>query len=252
MKYLIPSLLFIVISLSSYSQSKRELRLTISMLVGQKDSLKDIINEHKLMNDSLKAELNQLQRINDLLRDSLSFAHFSKEKSSNKTKNVATDNQSDSIGINDSFFVQKNFDKFKERTFISDSRSSTYCRNGNAGAYLHPYFSIRNNGSKSNSFMARMQYKANDWLFIEKIILLVDGKQYEFKGDVKQDNSSSTIYEWIDVPISKELLQKIISSNHKGQEIDIRFVGDVYSKDFTLNDWQIKGIKNLLDLYNSK
>lgn len=238
--------LFIFISYS-FGQSKRDLRFTISQLVGQKDSLKFIIDKQEIELDSLHGELLSLKKTNDELKDSIS-SHI---KNSFSESDSESDSGNDSKSIPDDFFIQKNEDKFKELTYYEDTRSSTYKREGVHGAYFHPYFYIDQDEKKSNLFRLRIQYKSDDWLFFDKVIVLINNKRFEFQGNVKRDNSSSTVVEWIDVEVSKETLEFIVDNKKRGKEVNIRFVGENYVQDFTLNNWQIKGIQNILKYYDS-
>lgn len=200
--------------------------------------------------EQVDSSLFYLQKVKSLFPDQYDFMNLSNfHKKIINIKGIQNFNDNESNSITDDFFIQTNEDKFKGLTFIEDSRSSTYTGEKNDKAYFHPYFYLKENETKSDYFRARIQYKSNDWLFLERVFLLIDGKKYEFKGEVKRDNTSSTVLEWMDVKINTDLLEEIIQHHKNGGNISFRLVGDSYESDYILNNWQIKGIINIFNVY---
>jgi len=96
-----------------------------------------------------------------------------------------------------------------------------------------------------------IQYVANDWLFLEKIIVSAGNtrftipKEGKFRlSDVNRDNSGGKIWEWITLPVSnaeKEMLEEMI----KSEEVIVRFKGSQYFKDLKLTS-EIQRIRTVL------
>src|SRR5690606_671906 len=95
---------------------------------------------------------------------------------------------------------KKKVDEFNGTTFYTDTRAPKYT-NVN---FIYPYI-----GEKDNRYWLRLrfQYKADDWLFIKKGILLVDGDKYELTGSWERDNGSGDIWEWLDIQVNPTQLQ---------------------------------------------
>lgn len=91
-------------------------------------------------------------------------------------------------------------------------------------------------------------YTGESWIFFEKLIFSVDGKNYhrEFEyGDVKRDNDSGDVWEWtVFLPTKAErtMLQSIVNST----ETIVRFQGDTYHYDLTISAEDKQAISDFL------
>ena len=98
--------------------------------------------------------------------------------------------------------MRKKYDDMKEITWYRDKTSPQYNNyNGFFG-----YFGKSNSGSPF--LRLRIQYAADDWLFIEKYVIKVDGVTYEIEeekyGEIETDNGYGGIWEWLDRAVSKK------------------------------------------------
>lgn len=95
----------------------------------------------------------------------------------------------------------------------------------------------------------RMYYGADDWLFVNSVLIKVDNFKQKYSDlDFERDNGSGEIWEWHDRPATKieiNLIQKIISSN----EATVRFSGRQYYGDREINQTQKELLKSMLRVY---
>jgi len=133
-------------------------------------------------------------------------------------------------------------DEFEGTTFYRDPRTPYYT-NVN---FIYPYI-----GQKGNNYWLRLkfQYAADDWLFINKGILLIDGEKFTVTGNWKRDNNSR-IWEWLDIPVNdNELL--ILNKIANSKSAKIRYVGDKYYNDRNITRKEKNIIKKTLEIYNN-
>jgi len=137
---------------------------------------------------------------------------------------------------------KKKEDEFEGNTFYRDPRTPYYT-NVN---FIYPYI-----GQKGSSYWLRLkfQYAADDWLFINKGILLVDGEKFIITGNWKTDHNSG-IWEWLDISVrdtERLILEKIANS----ESAKIRYVGRQYHNDRTITKKEKSIIKKTLEIYDN-
>ena len=137
---------------------------------------------------------------------------------------------------------RKKEDEFQGAKFYSDKRTPYYTNIN----FIYPYFVE----SKSTySLRLRMQYTANDWLFIDNTTFLIDGSTYEIAGDFKRDNNS-TIWEWLDIRVDvgeRYILDKLANS----KKAKVRYSGAKYYKDRVITSKEKSIIRKTLDIYDA-
>jgi len=139
-------------------------------------------------------------------------------------------------------------DDMNDVTWYYDKTSPQYTNYNGFYAYIGT--------SKGSKPWLRLviQYAADDWLFIEKYIIKVDGQTYNITedsyGEIKTDNGSGGIWEWLDRKVGYSEYQ-IIKAVAKGKDIKIRFNGKDYYKDKTITAQQKIALQNVLDAYEA-
>lgn len=135
---------------------------------------------------------------------------------------------------------KKDTDEFKGASYYSDKRTPYYT-NVN---FIYPYI-----GEKDNYYFLRLkfQYASNDWLFIQKATLLVDGEKFDIIGRWDRDNSAK-IWEWLDIPVKEQELY-ILNKLSKSKSAKIRYVGRKYHNDRIITKKEKSIIKKTLDIY---
>lgn len=144
--------------------------------------------------------------------------------------------------------MRKKYDDIKEITWYRDKTSPQYNNyNGFFG-----YFGKSNTGSPF--LRLRIQYAADDWLFIEKYIIKVDGVTYEIEeekyGEIETDNGNGGIWEWLDRAVTKRELE-IMKAVANGKSVKIRFIGKQYYKDKTISSKQKRALRNVIDAFEA-
>jgi len=96
-------------------------------------------------------------------------------------------------------------------------------------------------------------YTSSSWVFFEKITFAVDDQRFyeSFKSsEVTRDNKAGDVWEYVDLSVGKsevELLWAIANST----ETIIRFEGDNYYRDFTVQANDKESIRQLLTIYEA-
>jgi hypothetical protein len=122
--------------------------------------------------------------------------------------------------------IKKNTDEIEGIIWMSHKNAPML------GKYASLYFGTRNGSASMYPVRLRVQYYDNDWLFVRSLTVKADEKTYELKGlDFKRDNSSGSIWEWIDIPVEDHAMLSYLISAKK---VTIRFHGDKYYSDFVL------------------
>lgn len=144
--------------------------------------------------------------------------------------------------------MSKKYDDVNEITWYRDKSSPAYVNYNGFYAYIGQL-----NGSKPWLRLA-IQYAADDWLFIESYIIKVDGKTFTISensyGEIKTDNGSGGIWEWLDRQVGSSEYEIIKAVAH-GKDVKIRFSGKDYHKDKTITEQQKTALINVLDAYEA-
>lgn len=137
---------------------------------------------------------------------------------------------------------KKKEDEFEGSIFYRDPRTPYYT-NVN---FIYPYI-----GQKNDNYWLRLkfQYASDDWLFIEKGILLIDGEKFNITGNWETDHNSG-IWEWLDIQVRESermILDKLINS----KLAKIRYEGRQYHDDRTITSKEKSIIKKTLEIYDN-
>lgn len=130
--------------------------------------------------------------------------------------------------------MTKEYDDIKNITWYRDKSSPKYANSN--GFYL--YFS-------KDTLRLNIQYYADDWLFIEKVIIKTDKQMHILSPRFERDNASGKIWEWADLYVDKSgmaIIEDIINSS----SVKMRYEGSKYYKDISLTDKQRKALKDTL------
>ena len=137
---------------------------------------------------------------------------------------------------------KKKEDEFEGNAFYRDPRTPYYA-NVN---FIYPYI-----GQKGDNYWLRLkfQYAADNWLFINNGVLLVDGEKFTITGNWERDNNSG-IWEWLDISVrdtERLILERIANS----KSAKIRYVGTQYHNDRTITRKEKSIIKKTLEIYDN-
>lgn len=140
-------------------------------------------------------------------------------------------------------FVYKE-DEFEGKSWVRHNSAPRY--NNINGVSL--YFQQNASGNVSN-LRFRVQYYADDWLFIRKMIFNIDGENVSFFPEQMERDNDSMIWEWCDEPYAnnRELVNLIASA----KSVKIKFIGDTYSDVRTMSSAHLKAFKETLEFYRA-
>lgn len=97
----------------------------------------------------------------------------------------------------------------------------------------------------------RVQYYADDWLFIRKVQFSIDGNAFEYiPSNVDTDHSGGKIWEWFDeklTPSDKEMIYALANA----ENAKVKFIGSKYHNIKHVSNQQILDIKRTLELYEA-
>lgn len=111
--------------------------------------------------------------------------------------------------------------------------------------------------SSSPDLWLKIQYYADDWLFIRSYTINVDGTKYDLYpgllgNEVETDNDYGMIWEWWETrvePNSEEL--EIVEAIIKSKRAVIRFNGSQYYDDRTITSTEKRALSNALKAYRA-
>ena len=105
-------------------------------------------------------------------------------------------------------------------------------------------------GNSVSNFRIKIQYRADEWLFIRKYQFLIDGKPFEFIPSKMERDNRDYIWEWCDEAIGASD-EELIKALANAKTVKVKFIGDQYHDIRKLSSKEIKGIKNTYDLYKA-
>lgn len=105
---------------------------------------------------------------------------------------------------------------------------------------------IKSSGGEPKLFL-KIQYRNDEWLFIEDASLSVDGIVYDlYTYEWERDNSGGYIFEWCNLSFNRfDVLAHILS----GKDVKIKFHGDQYHDIRNVTSDQKKALKDMAMVY---
>jgi len=130
-------------------------------------------------------------------------------------------------------------DKFKGLTFITHKKASNF----------YPYIGL---GKDIIYLRLVNKYNGDDWIFFDKVTLLIDDKkfEYEISAPNRDVGGSGKVYEKSDKMVDKILLDMLDYLSSSNGEIEYRMSGKYYvDNKFSKRDYQV--FVDTMDLFNS-
>ena len=143
------------------------------------------------------------------------------------------------------------YDSFNDITWYRDYSSPTYLNQN--GFFL--YFG--SSGGSATSLHLKMQYFADDWLFIDKAAVNVDGETLLLSETSFERDNNSTIWEWQDVTIIGDISNEIVLGRDVLEKIAhsksavVRYTGSQYYHDQYISSNQKRAMLNVLEAYDA-
>ncbi|WP_303208609.1 hypothetical protein [Bacteroides oleiciplenus] len=140
---------------------------------------------------------------------------------------------------------------FRKDEFSNDDR--VWVEPKDAPKYLNRngiYCYFQTNNDKASNLRLKIQYTADDWLFIRYYVFSIDGMVYEYRPDDIETDHKSTIWEWADNQVTS-FDQSLITALMMAKSAKIRYVGRQYNKDRAITAQQLLSIKRTVQLYRA-
>lgn len=166
--------------------------------------------------------------------------NVAKEKETEKQKKLAKEKLSNATKK-----LRSSYDDIKGITWYRDKGTPEYANYTS----FHLYMGKEKYGKPWLRF--RIQYSADDWLFIESFVIKTAYGSYTIDtkyGEVERDNGSGGIWEWYDISLDNKTYQ-IVKSVIDSKDVKLRHVGKQYHKDRTISEKEKQGLQNILDAY---
>lgn len=213
-----------------------------------KNSLNQLIEKHPGTNQASEAKslLIEVDRLIEIEKQREEKERIENEKAEKKRIESEQKAERDRLA-NATKKLKTKYDDIRNITWYYDKSTPTYT-NYNS---FHLYMGKEKSGIPWLRF--RIQYTADDWLFIESYIIKTDNGSHTITtkyGEVEKDNDSGDIWEWYDVPLNNETYN-IIKDVINSQTVKLRYNGKQYYKDRTITATERQGLKNILDAYEA-
>lgn len=175
---------------------------------------------------------------NVIKKDSIQIVQEQKEKAIQDSLNVIKQNEIEKLLAT----FNKKTDDFTGTTFYRDKRAP----NSNKNNFIFPYLVYE---QETYFLRMRFQYTANNWLFIQKVLIKTDDNDYTISGNFERDNHSE-IWEWYD--ISPNIHQiNMLRDIALSDVAKVRYEGRQYHKDRTITDKEKDIIKKTLEIFDN-
>lgn len=114
------------------------------------------------------------------------------------------------------------------------------------------YCYFQEDSLSASNLRFRLQYNADEWLFIQKVIFLADGKAYEYYPENYQnDVGNGDIVEWFDDSANTQSLS-IMEAIANAKTAKMKLVGKQYHNIKVIPQTERLRIKRTLDYYRAK
>jgi hypothetical protein len=213
-----------------------------------KNYLNQLIEKHPVSSQASEAKtlLTEVDRLIELEKQREEKERIENEKAEKKRIELEQKAERDRLA-NATKKLKTKYDDIRNITWYYDKSTPTYT-NYNS---FHLYMGKEKSGRPWLRF--RIQYTADDWLFIESYIIKTDNGSHRIDtkyGEVEKDNDSGDIWEWYDVPLNNEtygIIKDVINS----KTVKLRYNGKQYYNDRTITATEKQGLKNILDAYEA-
>jgi hypothetical protein len=101
------------------------------------------------------------------------------------------------------------------------------------------------------SLFLKIQYFADDWLFIQKYIVKADEDVFEIiPSNVNTDNAAGMIWETTTITVNEDLYSKLLKLA-QAKSAKVRFDGRQYYKDKAIKSTELQALSHMLELYSA-
>ena len=156
--------------------------------------------------------------------------------------------------VRDSTVIKKMKPYFNIKKDEFDPKAPVWYIPKNAPQYIdmngiYCYFETEDDIPKN--FRLKIQYYADDWLFIKKVQFSIDGNPYEhIPYNTERDHDGGYIWEWCDNQVKGSDIE-IINALANAKEAKMKLIGNQYYKIQHITQQQLLDIKRSVELYEA-
>lgn len=141
-------------------------------------------------------------------------------------------------------YFTKKADEFSGTTWIEPKTKPKYINQNGYCLYFEEFDGVAYNPR----FL--IQYEADEWLFIQKMIFNVDGQNFVFTPkEMQRDNGNARIWEWCDEPATD--IEYLIKKIAYAKSVKIKMEGQQYYKVKKMTPKQIRYFKYSYEYYKA-
>lgn len=187
-----------------------------------------------------RQKADRFRRFNDAEINQLAVTAAAEQENIEKAKREEEE-RSSAVALQE---LNKSTDKIEGIDWYRDKSSPAYTNDN--GFFI--YMGKREGGKPW--LRLRIQYYADDWLFIESFIVVADGQRFDHASARFERDNEAKIWEWYDENLSEydmAMIKAVISS----KDATIRFNGSQYRHDETISQKQKIALQNVITAYES-
>lgn len=213
-----------------------------------KNRLTQLIEKHSSTNQALEAKklLIEIDKLIEIEKQREEKERQEREKA--EKQRIAQEEKAERERLaNATRKLKTKYDDVRNITWYYDKSTPTYTNYNSFNLYMGKEKSGR------PWLRFRIQYTADDWLFIQSYIIKTDNTSHTIQtkyGEIETDNDSGDIWEWYDVPLNNELYN-IIRDVINSKSVKLRYNGKQYYNDRTITGTEKQALKNILDAYEA-
>ena len=199
--------------------------------------------------DQAKAKINELKKQERISDVENSINKIGEVTLNSEFERLYSENKKEKIQNAKQYFsnFSKEKDEFQDVVWYYHKNMPEYI---DIRSYVIPFFYIEDDNVK---IQIRYNYTGDDWIFFKQVTILADGKKYNKTFDyfnITHNNEAGSVWEYISEEADEydiEMLRAIA----KSKTAKVRYEGDDYIHDITINNNDKKIIKDVLKIYDA-
>lgn len=141
--------------------------------------------------------------------------------------------------------MRRSTDEIEGTTWYYDPSTPRYTNHNS----FHLYFGKKPDSAPWLRF--RIQYEADDWLFINSFVVVADGRRFDTpSAKFERDNADGRIWEWYDESPSADDLEMINAVIHSRKAV-LRLEGDKYRNDRAITSREKAALQSVLNAFRA-
>jgi hypothetical protein len=137
---------------------------------------------------------------------------------------------------------RKKGDEFSESKYLFDPSSPRYINANGVYCYIDDI-------KPKPELHFKLQYYADDWLFIDQVIINTNGTNATYDWEFERDNGDGMIWEWYDESVYDPSTDQTLIDIANAKTAKVKFSGEHYYNVKIITPAQRMAIKKMLKIY---